>query len=129
MSSQATAPRQGYLLCEDTHSQIMRGLDSLRLIEGLACSASNSAHRSEIDMEELAGFLQLLLSQTRQPLKGLQWAQWVEIKQVAPPLTTPTTPSDLTPEEQQLLLWHRQMPSSDREHLLGVVEAMVGLTR
>lgn len=119
MSSQTAAPRQGYLLCEDTHSQIMRGLDSLRLLEGLACSASNSAHRSEIDMEELAGFLQLLLSQTRQPLKGLRWAQWVEIKQ-GEDFTKDARPA----EEEGLLRNYRALPSSDRRHVSRCAEAL-----
>jgi hypothetical protein len=121
MTSQAIAPRTGYLLCEDSHNQVMRGLDTLRFLEGLATSASNSPHRAEVDMEDLAGFLQLLLSQTRDPLKRLEYSRWLEADRPAKEHAAP-----LDEAERQLIEHFRKMETGDRAHLSRFAQVLAG---
>lgn len=119
----------GYLMTEETYLEIMQGIDSLRFLEGLLCTSINAPVAPCFDMDDLAGYLQLLLSHTYKPLKALEYQSW----QPAPkcqsipsaPAAQPAPPVELEPAEEEELLRHfRSLPAGDRHHLRRCAEAL-----
>lgn len=128
MSRQSTA-QLGYLMSEDLHNQVMRGLDSLRFLEGLASTAAAAPIKPGIDMDDLAGYLQLLLEHTYTPLKSLAYERWEPAPRAQVTPSTPAPPPvELDPSEEEALLRHyRRLPSGDRQHLRRCAEALAFL--
>lgn len=133
MSRQSTA-QLGYLMTEDLHNQVMRGLDSLRFLEGLASTAAAAPIRPAFDMDDLAGYLQLLLEHTYTPLKSLAYERWepatrAQAAPSAPPAQAvqPAAPVELDPAEEELLRNYRRLPAGDRQHLRRCAEALAFL--
>lgn len=134
MSRQSTA-QMGYPMSEDLHNQVMRGIDSLRFLEGLASTAAAAPIRPAFDMDDLAGYLQLLLEHTYAPLKSLEYDRWEPAPraQVAPcapsaKAVPPAAPVELDPaEEEELLRHYRRLPPGDRQHLRRCAEALAFL--
>ena len=125
MSRQSTA-QLGYLMTEDLHNQVMRGLDSLRFLEGLASTAAAAPIRPAFDMDDLAGYLQLMLEHTYTPLKALAYERWepAERAQVAP-CEPPAPPVELDiAEEEELLRYYRALPDDDRKHVRRCAQAL-----
>ena len=134
MSRQSTA-QPGYLMTEDLHNQVMRGLDSLRFLEALASTAAAAPIRPGFDIDDLAGYLQLLLEHTYTPLKSLAYERWepaprAQAAPSAPPAQAvpPAAPVELDPaEEEELLRNYRRLPAGDRQHLRRCAEALAFL--
>jgi hypothetical protein len=128
MSRQSTA-QMGYLMSEDLHNQVMRGLDSLRFLEGLATTAAAAPFKPGVDMDDLAGYLQLLLEHTYMPLKSLAYDRWepargAQTTRCAPAVqAVPPVESDQA-EEEILLRNYRRLPLSDRQYLNRCAEAL-----
>jgi hypothetical protein len=128
MSRQSTA-QMGYLMSEDLHNQVMRGLDSLRFLEGLATTAAAAPINPCFDMDDLAGYLQLLLEHTYTPLKSLAYDRWEPAPRAQ---TSPCVPAAETvppveldrAEEEELLRNYRRLPLGDRQHLRRCAEAL-----
>lgn len=128
MSRQSTA-QMGYLMSEDLHNQVMRGIDSLRFLEGLASTAAAAPIRPAFDMDDMAGFLQLLLEHTYTPLKSLAFERWepAPLAQAATcaPAVPAASPVELDPaEEEELLRHYRRLPAGDRQHMRRCAEAL-----
>jgi hypothetical protein len=131
--TRASVSQGGYLMNEDTYQEIMQGIDSLRFLEGLLCSVVNNKTIPQFDMDDLAGYLQLLLGHTYKPLKALEYQHWKPVPK-GQPLTPalaaqtapPAPPAELDPaEEEELLLRHyRCLPPGDRQHLSRCAEAL-----
>lgn len=135
MSRQSTA-QMGYLMSEDLHNQVMRGIDSLRFLEGLASTAASAPVTPCFDLDDLAGYLQLLLEHTYKPLKSLSYERWQPAPRAqaaasapAAQAVPPAAPVELDPaEEEELLLRHyRRLPAGDRQHLRRCAEALAFL--
>lgn len=135
MSRQSTA-QMGYLMSEDLHNQVMRGIDSLRFLEGLASTAASAPVTACFDLDDLAGYLQLLLEHTYKPLKSLSYERWQPAPRAqaatsapAAQAAPPAAPVELDPaEEEELLLRHyRRLPAGDRQHLRRCAEALAFL--
>ncbi|TRO11771.1 hypothetical protein EQ826_23870 [Ectopseudomonas mendocina] len=134
MSRQSKA-QMGYLMTEDLHNQVMQGIDSLRFLEGLASTAAAAPITPCFDLDDLAGYLQLLLEHTYKPLKSLAYERWepapraqkapsAPAAQVAPP----AAPVELDPaEEEELLRNYRRLAAGDRQHLRRCAEALAFL--
>lgn len=125
MSRQSKA-QMGYLMTEDLHNQVMRGIDSLRLLEGLASTAAAAPIAPAFDLDDLAGYLQLLLEHTYTPLKSLAYERWQPAPraQVAPS-EPPDPPVELDiAEEEELLRYYRALPDDDRKHMRRCAEAL-----
>ena len=130
--TRASASQGGYLMNEDTYQEIMQGIDSLRFLEGLACMAAGSSlsHTPQFDVDDLAGYIQLLLLHTHKPLKALEYQHWQPVprpqRKAAPLAAKPAPPVELdTAEEEELLLRnYRRLPSGDRQHLRRCAEAL-----
>lgn len=128
----ASTSQGGYLMTEETYLEIMQGIDSLRFLEGLACMAagSNLSHTPQFDVDDLAGYIQLLLLHTHKPLKALEYQHWQPVprpqQKAAPLAAKPAPPVELdTAEEEELLLRnYRRLPSGDRQHLRRCAEAL-----
>lgn len=119
-----TKTQMGYLLPETMHDQVMRALDSLRLIEGLVCM-SRAGMPAAFDMDDLAGFLQLLLEQTHKPLKSLEYQRWASAGDDNGAQPEPkAAPVD---EEAELLRNYRTLPDADRQHLRRCAEALASV--
>lgn len=117
----AKAGSLGYFLSEETHNRIMMGIDSLRFLEGLAAYACNAPTASSaLDIKDLTGYLQLLLSHTYKPLKSLKFGRWGEVEQAG----KAGRPAPLSSPEQQLIQRYRDMSRSDQECLMRVAAAM-----
>ena len=127
----ASTSQGGYLMTEETYLEIMQGIDSLRFLEGLLCTAINSPVSPCFDMDDLAGYLQLLLGHTYKPLKALEYQHWKPVPKGQPlaPAAPPALPVELDPaEEEELLLRHyRRLPAGDRQHLRRCAEALAFL--
>lgn len=130
--TRASTSQGGYLMSEETYLEIMQGIDSLRFLEGLLCTAINSPVGPSFDMDDLAGYLQLLLGHTHKPLKALEYQHWKPVPK-GQPLTPalaaqavqPAPPVELDPAEEELLLRnYRRLPSGDRRHLRRCAEAL-----
>lgn len=126
----------GYLMSEETYLEIMQGIDSLRFLEGLLCTAINSPVSPCFDMDDLAGYLQLLLGHTYKPLKALEYQHWQPVPKGQPlnpapaaQAVPPAASVELDPaEEEELLLRHyRRLPAGDRQHLRRCAEALAFL--
>lgn len=125
----ASTSHGGYLMTEETYLEIMQGIDSLRFLEGLLCTAINSPVGPSFDMDDLAGYLQLLLGHTHKPLKALEYQHWQPVPRpqpkAAPLAAKPAPPVELDPAEEELLLRnYRRLPSGDRQHLRRCAEAL-----
>lgn len=118
MSRQAS-PELGYLMSEELHNKVMRGLDSLRFLEGLVSDSRSGS----IDQDDLGGYLQLLLENTYKPLKSLAYQRWApvlddhHVKDEEPP----SAPVD---EEVELLRHYRALPDDDRKHMRRCAQAL-----
>lgn len=118
MSLQAS-PELGYLMSEELHDKVMRGLDSLRFLEGLVSDSRSGS----IDQDDLGGYLQLLLENTYKPLKSLAYQRWApvlddhRVKAEEPP----SAPAD---EEVELLRHYRALPDDDRKHMRRCAQAL-----
>lgn len=131
MSRQSTA-QMGYLMTEDLHNQVMRGIDSLRFLEGLASTAASAPVKDCLDLDDLAGYLQLLLEHTYKPLKSLAYERWQPAPRTqaatsapAAQAVQPAPPVELDPaEEEELLRHYRCLPADDRQHLSRCAEAL-----
>ena len=114
----------GYLMSEEQHGRIMRGIDSLRFLEGLLCTAVNAPVTPCFDLDDLAGYLQLLLEHTYEPLKALEFQSWAPAPRSGP------KPNAAAPEpaetEEELLRLYRAMSQADRRHFLRVGQALAG---
>lgn len=116
--SRKPAPEMGYLMREELHDKVMRGIDSIRFLEGLVSDSRSSS----IDRDDLAGYLQLLLENTYKPLKSLEYQRWApagddraraEEKEASP-----------VDDEAELLRDYRSMQEDDRKHLRRCAEAL-----
>lgn len=126
----------GYLMSEETYLEIMQGIDSLRFLEGLLCSVVNNKTIPQFDLDDLAGYLQLLLGHTYKPLKALEYQDWQPVPKGQPlnpapaaQAVPPAASVELDPaEEEELLLRHyRRLPAGDRQHLRRCAEALAFL--
>ena len=126
----------GYLMSEETYLEIMQGIDSLRFLEGLLCSVVNNTTIPQFDLDDLAGYLQLLLGHTYKPLKALEYQHWQPVPKGQPlnpapaaQAVPPAASVELDPaEEEELLLRHyRRLPAGDRQHLRRCAEALAFL--
>jgi hypothetical protein len=123
--SRKNATQLGYLMSEEMHNQVMRGLDSLRFMEGMVSTACSAKVTPCLDLEDLAGFLQLLLEQTYTPLKSLDYQDWTRpVRQDLPKLQNEFAPAE---EEDALLRDYRAMLPEDRQHLRRVAGALAYL--
>ena len=132
--TRASTSQGGYLMTEDTYREVMQGMDSLRFLEGMLCTVLwGNKPIQQFDLDDLAGYIQLLLGHTHAPLKALEYQHW----QPAPkgqPLTPapaaqavpPAVPVELDPaEEEELLLRHyRSLPAGERQYLRRRAEAL-----
>ena len=119
----------GYLMTEETYLEIMQGIDSLRFLEGLLCSVVNNKTIPQFDLDDLAGYLQLLLGHTYKPLKALEYQHWQPVPRPQPkaaPLAAKSAPPvELDPaEEEELLRNYRRLPAGDCQHLRRCAEAL-----
>lgn len=137
MTSKSTS-QGGYLMSEEVHEEVMQGLDSLRFLEGLACMAAGTglSGTPQFDVDDLAGYIQLLLRHTYKPLKALEYQHWQPVPKGQPlnpapaaQAVPPAAPVELDPaEEEELLLRdYRRLPASDRQHLRRCAEALAFL--
>lgn len=126
--TRASTSLAGYLMTEDTYLEIMQGVDSLRFLEGLASSAASARTTPGFDLDDLAGFLQLLLTHTYKPLKALEYQRWEPVPRpkAAPLAAKPAPPvePDSAEEEELLLRHYRGLPAGDRQHLRRCAEAL-----
>ena len=122
----------GYLMTEETYLEIMQGIDSLRFLEGLLCSVVGKA-TPQFDLDDLAGYLQLLMGHTYKPLKALEYQHWQPVPKGQPLTPAPAAqavpsaqPAELDPveEEELLLRYYRRLPAGDRQHLRRCAEAL-----
>lgn len=136
--SMPSKAQMGYLLSEETYQEVMQGLESLRFLEGLACMAAGSRLNStpQFDVDDMAGYIQLLLLHTHKPLKALEYQHWQPVPKGQPlnpapaaQAVPPAAPVELDPaEEEELLLRHyRRLPAGDRQHLRRCAEALAFL--
>lgn len=119
--------RGGYLMSEEAYLEIMTGIDSLRFLEGLLCTVLNNKTIPQFDLDDLAGYLQLLLGHTYTPLKALEYQHWQPVPKGQPLAPAPAAPAaELEPAEEELLLLqhYRQLPAGDRQHLRRCAEAL-----
>ena len=128
MTTKSTS-QGGYLMTEETYLEIMQGIDSLRFLEGLLCSVVNNKTIPQFDLDDLAGYLQLLLGHTYKPLKALEYQHWQPVPKGQPlnpaPAAQAVPPAELDPAEEELLLRHyRPLPAADRQHLRRCAEAL-----
>lgn len=118
----------GYLITEETYCEVMQGIDSLRFLEGLLCSVVNNKRMPEFDLDDLTGYIQLLLGHTHGPMKALEYQHWQLAPKPRPPapVAQAAPPAELDPaEEEELLLRnYRRLPSGDRQHLRRCAEAL-----
>lgn len=135
--TRASTPQAGYLMTEDTYREVMQGMDSLRFLEGLLCTVLyGNKPIQQFDLDDLTGYIQLLLGHTHAPLKALEYQHW----QPAPkgqPLTPapaaqavpPAAPVELDPaEDEELLLSHyRRLPAGERQYLRRCAEALASV--
>lgn len=129
--TRTSAPHRGYLMTEETYSEVMQGLDSLRFLEGMLCTVLyGNKPVQEFDLNDLAGYIQLLLRHTHAPLKALEYQHWQPVpkgKQHTPaPAVPPAEPVELDPAEgEELLLRHyRSLTTGARQYLRRCVEAL-----
>lgn len=122
--SRKTKPELGYLMSEDLHSQIMRGIDSLRFLEGLLCTAINAPVTPCFDLDDLVGYLQLLLENTYKPMKSMEYQRWAPADNDG---RVRGEENDAVPDddETELLREYRNMSRADRLHFRRVSEALV----
>lgn len=132
--TRTSAPQLGYLMTEDTYDEVMQGLDSLRFLEGMLCTVLyGNKPVQEFDLNDLAGYIQLLLRHTHAPLKALEYQHWQPApkgKQHTPaPAVPPAAPVELDPaEEEELLLSHyRRLPAGERQYLRRCAEALASV--
>lgn len=116
--SSNTKAQLGYLMTEALHDQVMRGIDSLRLIEGLVCDSRTGS----IDANDLGGYLQLLLEQTYKPLKTLEYKRWSPADDPQPAVEE--KPASTGDDEAHLLRHYRALPDDDRQHVRRCAEAL-----
>ena len=126
MSRQSKA-QMGYLMTEDLHSQVMLGIDSLRFLEGLASTAASAPVTPCFDLDDLAGYLQLLLEHTYKPLKSLAYERWQPAPVAQSATSAPPGELDLS-EEEELLRNYRRLPIDDRKHMRRCAEALALMT-
>lgn len=120
--SRKNATQMGYLMSEEMHNQVMRGLDSLRFMEGMVSTACSAKVTPCFDLEDLAGYLQLLLEHTYIPLKSLGYESWTrDGRHETPPAQNCSAPAE---EEEALLRDYRAMQAQDRQHLRRAAEAL-----
>lgn len=121
--SRENKPATGYLLSEEQHCRIMRGIDSLRFLEGLVTTACSATVTPTLDLDDLAGYLQLLLEHTYEPLKGLEYQRWAPVpRNAAAPVAA--APAEAVDAEAELLSMYRAMSAADRGHFLRVGQAL-----
>lgn len=132
--TRASTSQGGYLMSEETYLEIMQGIESLRFLEGLACMAAGSRLNStpQFDVDDMAGYIQLLLLHTHKPLKALEYQHWQPVPRPQPkaaPLAAKSAPPvELDPaEEEELLRNYRRLPAGDRQHLRRCAEALAFL--
>ena len=133
----ASTSQGGYLMSEETYLEIMQGIESLRFLEGLACMAagSNLSHTPQFDVDDLAGYIQLLLLHTHKPLKALEYQHWQPVPKGQPlnpapaaQAVPPAASVELDPaEEEELLRNYRRLPAGDRRHLRRCAETLAFL--
>ncbi|WP_313475511.1 hypothetical protein [Stutzerimonas kunmingensis] len=124
--SRAASTEIGYLMSEEQHNQVMRGIDSLRFMEGMVSTACSAKVTPCFDLEDLAGYLQLLLEHTYAPMKSLEFERWSRVVRAVDPSPLPPKADSLAPaeEEDALLRDYRAMEPDDRKHLRRVAEAL-----
>lgn len=133
--TRASTSQGGYLMSEETYLEIMQGIESLRFLEGLACMAAGSRLNStpQFDVDDMAGYIQLLLLHTHKPLKALEYQHWQPVPRPQPkaaPLAAKSAPPvelDIA-EEEELLRYYRALPDDDREHVRRCAEALALMT-
>ena len=135
--TRASTPQGGYLMTEDTYREVMQGMDSLRFLEGMLCTVLyGNKPIQQFDLDDLTGYIQLLLGHTHAPLKALEYQNWQPVPKGQPLTPAPTVqavppaePVELDPaEEEELLLRHyRRLPAGDRQHLRRCAEALAFL--
>lgn len=122
MNALVQVRQMGYLMSEDLHNQIMSGIDSLRLLEGLVSTSCSAPVTPCFDLEDLAGYLQLLLVHTYKPMKSLECQRWApggdEHREPPEEKAAPVK------GEAELLRDYRAMPDDDRKHLRRCAEAL-----
>lgn len=129
--TRASTSQLGYLMTEDTYIEVMQGLDSLRFLEGMLCTVLyGNKPVQEFDLNDLAGYIQLLLRHTHAPMKALEYQYWQPApkgKQHTPaPAVPPAEPVELDPaEDEELLLSHyRSLTTGARQYLRRCAEAL-----
>ncbi|HCF4226632.1 TPA: hypothetical protein NIE31_006270 [Pseudomonas aeruginosa] len=124
-------------MTEDTYREVMQGMDSLRFLEGMLCTVLyGNKPIQQFDLDDLTGYIQLLLGHTHAPLKALEYQNWQPVPK-GQPLTPapaaqavpPAEPVELDPaEDEELLLSHyRRLPAGERQYLRRCAEALASV--
>jgi hypothetical protein len=118
MNAQVKTVALGYILSDAEHQRLARAVDTMRFLEGLAATACSSTVTSAIDIEDLTGYLQLLIEEMRPTLKGLQFGRWEVSREKGEDQLM------VNAEEEELLRLYRQLGGGDQKHLSRLAQAL-----